>query len=470
MDKSSQHRELLLTILMELAKIDDNRNVLCENGIIKEILEMLRDNGPPEACEAIIVLSTNIFCLKEILAENVYTMLLNIAMNDEREWSQRTVALQAFLKLINIQGFEKLMEISQDIGDGIANILMTSDNINFNQLAINILMKLSEYREIKGVLCETKLSEAIFHALARSSRSTQLMVRLFNLISNFIDQENVRKEFFNFNAIDLMKACMTSPASQIKAGVCNFINASTNYQEFVEIFIQQGILKILKENFDCTICSDAFETILEHDLSIKFAFRGRLEAKDKIKSGFYASKGKRIQPEKLRETIFSESSSPRSVVYTINIDGELKLGERSILFDKSFVELINDVQTSSTFKTAELHEKIKFIATQVSKFLQTTDECTSHQLHLHLTELKFKFSSSVIPLGSLICGNSFEAAILFKAIADLTEIDASLNVNDTGKAWNQVCNDTNVVDLMFDVGEMYEASSYVARKYLLEIS
>ena len=90
---------------------------------------------------------------------------------------------------------------------------------------------------------------------------------------------------------------------------------------------------------------------------------------------------------------------------------------------------------------------------------------------MHLNELKFKFSSSVIKLGSLKYGNSFEAAFLFKVLADQLNIDASfVAVDKNGKSWNEVCNGNNIVDLLFDIGEIYESTSYAAQKYLQNIS
>lgn len=149
---------------------------------------------------------------------------------------------------------------------------------------------------------------------------------------------------------------------------------------------------------------------------------------------------------------------------------DLMLGGRTILRDNHLVNLVDEIKNDLKFSSCDDIERIKFIAVKVSKFLQTNDDCISHQLHLHLTELKFKFATSVIPLGNLIYGNSFEAAMLFKAIADQLDVETSFHTDETGKGWNRVCKDTNIVDLIFDVGELYQASSFEARKYFQNIS
>lgn len=87
---------------------------------------------------------------------------------------------------------------------------------------------------------------------------------------------------------------------------------------------------------------------------------------------------------------------------------------------------------------------------------------------MHLMELKFKFASSVVPLGSLIYGNSFEAALLFKAMADQFDIKTTF-VSSGCKAWNEVCDGNNIVDLFFAIGEIYDINGHEARKYMQKI-
>lgn len=476
LDKASNFRELFLSVLIEFAKIEDNRKILSENGIVKEILGMLISDGAPETCDALIVMSTNIFCLNEILSssENVFKSLMNVAQDDDRDWSNRTLALKAFLKLTSIQAFKALLEIASEIGDDFAKIFKKISNLEFLLTSISILVKLAEYHEIKAKLALSSLTGGVFVALGTTITSTNLLIRLINLASNFIDQESFQEAFVDYEATSLIECYLKSPSSHLRSAVCNFISAASNFPKLREVLIRCGILKLLINNFDCTICSDAFETILNHDFSIKFAIRGRLEANEKVQSGFYATKGKWIDFQRLRELMLSDSSSPLNPVYTLNFEElptvELKLAKRRIAYDKNLIQLIDDIKNDPKFVPSELHEKIKIIALKVSKFLQTEDECISHQLQLHLNELKFKLASSVIPLGNLIYGNSFEAAMLFKAVADQLKIDASFNSDDTGKGWNRVNDDTNIVDLIFDVGETYEASSYEARKYFQKIS
>lgn len=73
-------------------------------------------------------------------------------------------------------------------------------------------------------------------------------------------------------------------------------------------------------------------------------------------------------------------------------------------------------------------------------------------------------------MGSLIYGNSFEAALLFKAIADQFDIPSTFVADSFGcKGWNAICDGENIVDLIFSIGEIYNANGIEARKYLQRI-
>lgn len=93
------------------------------------------------------------------------------------------------------------------------------------------------------------------------------------------------------------------------------------------------------------------------------------------------------------------------------------------------VDLLNEIRADGSYTAGELADEVKFLAQKVSELLVTT-----HQLADYLDESKFKFSSSVIPLGSLTHANSFEAALLFKVLADQLEIAASLHAPLPDKA------------------------------------
>lgn len=475
-DIENENREEILSILIEFAVIEDNKKIMCQNGIFKDIFAMIKENCSIEACNFLSMMSTNIFYFEEIFAysENIYALLLNAIMSDEsKNWQKRSAALLAFQNLINLHGLHFLMEISDIISTSLSTILTNSEPTFITLILITILDKLACYSDIKVGICKTNaLSTAVYSTFVSSRHSTKLIIRLFHLIANYIDQETFRTSFIEFKMCDMIRYYLQSHVNQMKMSVCNLINMSSNYQEITSRIVDDGVLKILLNNADCSICSDGCEAILNSDLSLKFSVMRKLNENDRIMSGFYASRTPRIDFMKMREIMKSDSESPICPIYMINFEDTEEISEigRRVLKDRNLMELKKSLLNDEKFIIHEKSTKFRIIAQKVSQFLQTSDECASHNLSMHLKTLKFKFSSSVIPFGSLIYGNSFEAALLFKALADQANLDSTLITDVNGKSWNEIFDGNNIIDLIFNIGEIYELSSIAGQKYLQRIS
>ncbi|KAL7021129.1 hypothetical protein ACKWTF_011769 [Chironomus riparius] len=400
MDIKNENREETLSILIEFAELDDNRKIMCQNEIFKDIFTLIRENCSIEACNFVSVMSTNILCFEEIFSQNIYVILLDAAMSKRKSWENISKALLTFQKLVNLQGLRYLDEISENISWNVAAIIADSPPTFIILTLITILEKLACYSEVKMKICETNsLSNAVYSTLISSRRSTKLMIRLFNLIANYIDQKTFRISFNEFEMCEIIQYYLNSHVSQMKVSVCNLISMSSNYQELVTQIIDSGILKILHDNFDCSICSDGFEAMLNSDMSLKFSVRRKLDMNDRIRSGFYASKNPRIDFMKLRQIMSTEFESPLCPVYTINLSDAVEFPNigRKIQKDRNLIELKNALYDED-FKISSDLEKVKFIAKLVSSFLKSDDDCINHHLSMHLKTLKFKFSSSILPI------------------------------------------------------------------------
>lgn len=123
--------------------------------------------------------------------------------------------------------------------------------------------------------------------------------------------------------------------------------------------------------------------------------------------------------------------------------------------------------------------------------LNATEECSSLTVDSHLKELCMELHCSFIPLGRIRTGCKFERAILFKGLADqvglpctlqrsvdgrvlFNEIPLPLAIDDDNKCdrkslsfitWRML-RPTHVVDLMYNVGELYPLQSRQALQYL----
>lgn len=312
------------------------------------------------------------------------------------------------------------------------------------------------------------------------------MIELFNLGSLFISEFNFQQVFVKSKMDELIKYHLYSPAVVLQTSVCSFITSCANYKSLCEKFIDDGILQILLDDINnsrCSMCSAGIKNILDHDLSVKFAICGRLEVRDKIGSGFYATKRDWVGFMNLREIMRKDLVNPFYPIYSINFTKkadekrkskeylEPKVMNRKMRYDHELINLIESFCNDEDFAIKDYVEKIRAVAQKVSNHLQTQEDCISHQLEVNLNELKFKIQSSVLPIGSLVCGKSFEAALLFKSLADQLDIEATLVTDkSTGKAWNEVCHQVNIVDLFCNPGDLYERSSVQARMYLKNIA
>uniref|UniRef100_A0A0K8UWQ3 Armadillo repeat-containing protein 3 n=1 Tax=Bactrocera latifrons TaxID=174628 RepID=A0A0K8UWQ3_BACLA len=123
--------------------------------------------------------------------------------------------------------------------------------------------------------------------------------------------------------------------------------------------------------------------------------------------------------------------------------------------------------------------------------LNTTEECSNHTVKCHLYDIARALHCNFIPIGMIHTGCQFERAILFKALADQIGLPCTLQrVVDGRLLFNEVplpveidhdphCDKktmkfmpwrmlrpTHIVDLMFNVGELYPIQSRQALQYL----
>lgn len=123
--------------------------------------------------------------------------------------------------------------------------------------------------------------------------------------------------------------------------------------------------------------------------------------------------------------------------------------------------------------------------------LNTTEECSNHTVKCHLNDIARVLHCNFIPIGMVHTGCQFERAILFKALADQIGLPCTLQRAVDGRLlFNEVplpveidhdphCDKktmkfmpwrmlrpTHIVDLMFNVGELYPIQSRQALQYL----
>lgn len=171
----------------------------------------------------------------------------------------------------------------------------------------------------------------------------------------------------------------------------NFIILTTVYPKFSEQYINRGILEYLIESENgCVNWWTAIESILKSNLSIKFAQTNKLDFKDTIQNGFYASR-KPFNDFKILRSIINEDCSPRFPVFFIHFNNEI-----SENFEKS------KTSTSSCklcYSKSPLDVYLPAYVTRIQdRFNEICFEKNSEIERISLFEMKYKLIAELIGL------------------------------------------------------------------------
>ncbi|KAH8371872.1 hypothetical protein KR093_009199, partial [Drosophila rubida] len=431
----------------------------------------------------------------------------------------------------------------------IANGLATTIQQGLPQLSIDLVLSIlaiieglasnDEYRMVLGEC--TSLSEKIAQLLMRSYAHAILVHNIFRCLCTIIDEEPVRSTLLNNFIVSSIKRALKSLSNLVKTAVTNFILQTTRFNEFVDAYIDRGILETLmmyqKHAFCVSTWGPAIESILAKCPTMKFCIRNCLTFTD-ITAGkdFYVSKRK-FEDFRHFQSLLRTDCSPLEAVLVVNFDrpkaepcdvvnvpehcllgmdvggdqkwmyckrpGDEKLPEylealNQTLALHGLVENPDRIRRSIDFENVA--KRCKIIAEAVNGVmsenikildLNTTEECSRHTVRCHLAELRYSYHTNFIPLGVVRSGCQFERAILFKCFADQIGLPCTLQRSVDGRMlYNEVplpleleqdihCDKktlkfmpwrmlrpTHIVDLMYNIGELYPMQSRQALQYL----
>lgn len=175
------------------------------------------------------------------------------------------------------------------------------------------------------------------------------------------------------------------------------------------------------------------------------------------------------------------------------------LDEVNLLFEENGLAVnpnkrMQTVDFANLAKRAEILAKV--VANAMSYNLKQLDlnapADDSHELvKCHLRQLACEYNSTFIPIGSIRTGNYFERAVLFKCLADQVGLPVTLQRSVDGRLlfnelplpveldydphcdknsmnfmpWRML-RSTHIIDLMYNVGQLYPIQSRQALQYL----
>ncbi|XP_033250674.1 uncharacterized protein LOC117189682 isoform X1 [Drosophila miranda] len=430
----------------------------------------------------------------------------------------------------------------------IPGVLTTTIQQGLPTLSIDLILSLlviveslaqnEEYRTVLGQ--HRPLTEQIAQLLMRSYAHSILVNNIFRCLCTIVDKQDVREVLLENYIVSSIKRALKSLSNLVKTAVTNFILQTTRFSEFIDAYIDRGILEVLmlfqKHAFCVSTWGPAIESILSKCPTIKFCIRNCLTFTD-ITAGkdFYVSRKKFDDFRTLQDILRNDCSL--EAVLVVNFD-RLEADEADLMRVPSFCLPMSDGAGDHTWcyckrpahphlpkyletlnQTLMMHglvenppkvrsaidfdnvaKRIKIIAEVVHNVmndnlkifdLNSTEECSRHAVRCHLQELRYVYHTNFIPLGMVHSGCQFERAILFKALADQIGLPCTLERSVDGRMlYNEVpmpleidkdvhCDKktlqfmpwrmlrpTHVVDLMYNVGDLYPMQSRQALQYL----
>ncbi|KAH8401267.1 hypothetical protein KR009_004202 [Drosophila setifemur] len=543
----------IISIFAETAQYEQFLTRMHKAEITHMFLHCLKENKPAPAAFVILGLnrmSQHPDALRLIVAaceEGATSKLVAIILSPEVAIKTREQAADFLSRLLEaaFQGTANQL-LDQEIAVVLTAIFaqgLPALSIDLILSLLTIIESLAQNEEYRTILGEYSfLTEQIAQLLMRSFAHSILVNNIFRCLCTLIDEEPVREVLLENFIVSSIKRALKSLSNLVKTSVTNFILQTTRFNEFIDAYIDRGILEVLidfqKHAFCVSTWGPAIESILSKCPTMKFCIRNCLTFTD-ITAGrdFYVSR-KKFEDFRTFQEILRNDCSPLDAVLVVNfdrpkpddsdvIDVPIRClstitdapGDQNWCYCKrpgdthlpEYLEALN--QTLALHGLVENPERVrrsidfenvakrsKLIAQAVASVmnenlkildLNSTEECSRHAVMCHLLELRHVYHTNFIPLGVVRSGCQFERAILFKTMADQIGLPCTLQRSVDGRMlFNEVplpleqerdvhCDKktlkfmpwrmlrpTHVVDLMYNVGELYPMQSRQALQYL----
>uniref|UniRef100_A0A1A9WP26 EDR1/CTR1/ARMC3-like peptidase-like domain-containing protein n=1 Tax=Glossina brevipalpis TaxID=37001 RepID=A0A1A9WP26_9MUSC len=382
--------------------------------------------------------------------------------------------------------------VSEVLTASIAKLLKNS--FNTSNLVSNIFRTLCSLVEEETVR-KTLLDNLISASIKRGLKSLANVVKIS--VTNFIIQTTRFEEF-----------------------IC----------EYVEEGVLEALVMHQKHSFCVPTWNAAIESILAKDATLKFCIRHYLGFNDTtVDHDFFVSK-KKFEDFRDLQIILRDEVSPLAPILVVNFnrpqhdpDFFIRVPRYSETRDSicycrrpadpflpEYLKEINDTfellglaVNPSKMRRIDFEnvaKRAKIIAELVARTLSndlkildlnSREECSQHTVICHLKALAREAHTTILPLGSVRSGCQFERALLFKALADQVGLPCTLQRSVDGHMLfnelalpletegDQECSletlqfmpwsmlrPTHVIDLMYNVGDLYPVQSREALQYL----
>ncbi|XP_076014237.1 armadillo repeat-containing protein 3 [Genypterus blacodes] len=328
------------------------------------------------------------------------------------------------------------------------------------------------------------------------STNTQILISTVQCLVVMAGDVDARAELRRAGGLQLLVKLLHSTQREVFHNACLAVSVCARDEPSAVQMCKFGALeRLLEINQSVNRCSSlsmlATSSLLNSNLSVKYSLTGQLAPTDIIRDGFYDAgqvrAGERVltlvefckQPVNARRpiiaVILSTDKSKKKETDKVKEGPEKEKAWR--MTDDASLQLLVKEATESILQLDDEREQYTALARLVSRAMGgvvQVEKLHEFPWELHLSEIKFKLQSNVVPIGMISAGIYYHRALLFKCLSDRMGLSCTLVRGDYSRAWNEVTLFRQdcpshicrfVVDLMHQPGNLLKANTPAAVRY-----
>ncbi|KAJ3611561.1 hypothetical protein NHX12_021576 [Muraenolepis orangiensis] len=336
--------------------------------------------------------------------------------------------------------------------------------------AVSILANMADQEPLRVRILTHGAAAALVRPLESvTTTTTDSILQVTRCLAALACDANAREEFRTAGGLPPLVRLLRSHNREVLRNACWATSVCANDEPTAVELCKLGALESLQEINKSENLRDQFSELamlklLSANLSVKYSLMGRLASTDITADGFYDAGPVR----------------PGDNVMTLEELSKQPVNQRR-------PNLVTDAKTT-ILPLHDLREQYFALARLVSKAMGgAVEKKRLHEFHweLHLSEIKFRRRSNIIPVGAVCKGTYCHRAMLFKCLADHVGMSCTLVRGEYNRAWNEVLLHPEViqpagcpppppppqtwslylVDLMHQPGKLVAANSPAAMQY-----
>ncbi|XP_074549604.1 armadillo repeat-containing protein 3 isoform X4 [Halichoeres trimaculatus] len=487
--------------ITRVAQSSENRGLLHKQNIEKVLVELLSVcdvSVQTSTCQAVFAMSFH-HASKDSLRDMGAIPAVVQLLNDE-SLILREAATQALCSLTD----SNTLNARAVYEAGGHELLVQQLSGSSPRMVANSVATLANMAEQEVIRCSI-LSHGTVQALAEllKSTNTQVLVNTTHCLAELTCDTEARAQLHRAGGLQPLVNLLHTHHRDLLHNACMVVSVCASDRTISVEMCKFGALEILQEinksvNRRSSFSELAMISLLNSNLSVKYSLTGFLTSTDNISEGFYdagkACAGQRILT--LEELSEQPVNQHRPVIFINTATSAEKKEEddrqveeaqpepltKKKMMDDVSLQLLAKKAKESILQLNDEQEQYAALARLVSSAMGGAVKM--EKLHefpwvLHISKLKFKFQSNVVPLGFIRKGIYCHRALLFKCLADCIGLSCTLVRGEYNRAWNEVILfDENpsrnrnwsqpcryIVDLMHLPGSLLKAKSPAAELY-----